>query len=83
MFHKELIIRAFHKYFVTNQQVHSHYTRSFNDLHLSWSICFKCIGERCFKYNGSKAWNLLLNNIKINCSVSIIKNAVYTYLLAT
>jgi hypothetical protein len=81
MFHKELIPRAFHMYFVTNQQVHSHYTRSFNNLHLH--KCFKCIGQRCFKYQGSKAWNMLPNNIKIKCSVSSFKKQVYTYLLST
>jgi hypothetical protein len=81
MFHKELIPRAFHVYFVTNRQVHGYYTRSFNNLHLRKFS--KCIGQRCFKYQGGKAWNLLPSNLKIQCSVSQFKKDVYTYLLST
>lgn len=79
MFHKELNPPAYCDFFITNQQIHGHFTRSINNLHLDKFT--KCIGQRCIRYQGSKEWNLLPRSFKVKQPVKKFKKDIYSYLM--
>ena len=79
IFYKELIPPAYHGYFTTNQQVHSHYTRSFNNLHLDKFS--RCIGQRCVRYLASNKWSVLPNSLEVKHSIHSFQKETYAYLM--
>jgi len=54
--------QIFQNYFTTNSAVHTHKTRTQNDIHLTH--CETKFGIRCLSQRGSKLWNSIPNEIK-------------------
>ena len=62
---KHLLPEIFRQYFVANQCVHYHNTRSKINMHIS--SVNSTFGQRCCTYRGSKYWNNLPIELR-NCS---------------
>jgi len=72
----------FYLYFFTlNTEIHSHNTRSLNNLHLP-SINNPC-GTRCVKFNASRLWNNLPKKLKTIQNYNTFKKQLKNYLLTT
>ena len=70
---------SFAKIFTRNRQIHTHNTRSADDLHLSCvnSLC----GVRCVKFKASLLWNNLPTQLKEIKNLSIFKKQLTNFLL--
>ena len=64
--------------FVNNSQVHSHYTRQHNLLHVPR---FRTeIGKRSFNYQAVIIWNLIFKHIVVEIGIGTFKRRLKTFL---
>ena len=78
LYHKHLLPEVFHEYFINKQSVHLHNTRHPNDLFLA--RCNMSVGQKMTIYSGCKFWNLLPENLKVNCALTSFRKKVKCYL---
>jgi hypothetical protein len=77
--HRSLLPDVFQKYFVINNMVHCHNTRTKEDIHVqSTSLS---VGQKCLRYKIGTLWNSLPKYLKLYMSVETFKRKLKSYLL--
>jgi len=77
--HNRKLPSIFANFFTRNSEIHTHNTRSANDLHLS---CVNSLrGVRCVKFKASLLWNNLPTKLKEIKNLSIFKKQLTNFLL--
>ena len=69
----------FTNFFTPNSEIHTHHTRSTNDLHLSRVNSSR--GVRCVKFKASQSWNNLPTKLKVIKNFGTFKRKLVNYLL--
>jgi len=77
--HPESVPELFIDYFNKNESVHSHDTRTKNDMHLPRISTGH--GLKCLKYKIPKLWNELPTDLKEQTSLNTFKNELKLYLI--
>ena len=74
------MIPIFEEMFLTNQEIHGHFTRQSNYYHSpSWHLEIK---RRSIRVQGVRLWNSLANKINHNCSIQTFKYHIKKYLIS-
>jgi hypothetical protein len=78
LFHRSTLPEVFSEYFTINANIHSHNTRSKENIHLpSYRLSY---GHRCLKNKAASLWNALPFELRSNMTVCSFKNKLREYL---
>ena len=77
--HQHLLPSVFQNYFLTNNSVHTHFTRNSINLHIP--VVSFTFGQRMCSFRGSKFWNQIPSDLKQFCSTSVFKKNIKHFLL--
>ena len=78
---KHRLPKIFKKYFTQVCDIHSHDTR--NAKSLRSAFCETNRSQRTMKFYGPKIWNIITNEIDVDCAIGTFKSRLRSLLLST